>query len=193
VYLPDHFAEHDREALLAVIRAYPFGILTSLVDGSLMATHIPFVVHGDRLLAHVARANPHWRAFDGKTDALAIFSGPHAYISPTWYAKRPAVPTWNYVAVHVTSKPVVEEDPAQVRALLVELAGTFDQAWRMEDEPQTFLDGMMRGIVAFSLPIERIEGKFKLSQNRDEADRLGAAAKLREVGEDELAHLMEDV
>src|SRR5262249_51748683 len=110
LYVPSHFAEHNRDLLLGVVRAHPFGILTSIVDGSLMATHIPFVIEGDKLHAHVARANPHWRAFDGKTEALAVFSGPHAYVSPTWYAKRPAVPTWNYVAVHVSGKPTLIDD-----------------------------------------------------------------------------------
>jgi transcriptional regulator len=193
LYVPSHFAENDRDVQLGVIRAHPFGILTSLVDGGLMSTHIPFLIEGDALLAHVARANPHWRAFDGTTEAQAIFSGPHAYVSPAWYEKRPAVPTWNYVAVHVTGRPMVIADPAVARALLMRLAATFDANWRMENEPEAFLDGMMKGIVAFTLPIERIEGKFKLSQNREAADRLGAAAKLRELGESDLAQLMEDV
>jgi transcriptional regulator len=193
LYVPSHFAQNDRDTQLGVIRAHPFGILTSLVDGHLMATHIPFLVEGDALHAHVARANPHWRAFDGATEAQAVFSGPHAYVSPTWYEKRPAVPTWNYVAVHVTGRPQVIGDPAAARPLLARLVATFDSAWRMDDEPETFLDGMMKGIVAFRLPIERIEGKFKLSQNRDAADRQGAAARLRELGARDLAQLMEDV
>src|SRR3990172_2679266 len=103
MYVPQHFAESELARLHEVIRQNSFGVITSLVDGRLTATHIPFLVVPEdgpngNLYAHMARANPHWRGFDGHSETLVVFSGPHGYISPTWYARTPAVPTWNYVA-----------------------------------------------------------------------------------------------
>ncbi|MDH5411764.1 MAG: FMN-binding negative transcriptional regulator, partial [Alphaproteobacteria bacterium] len=99
MYVPKHFAGEDRAAMDAVIRDNPFGLLVGALDGSPYATHLPFLLDGDRLLAHFARANPHWKSIDGKTEMLAVFSGPHAYVSPRWYEAQQAVPTWNYAAV----------------------------------------------------------------------------------------------
>lgn len=172
MYVPKHFAETDRETLYGVIRNNPFGLLIGSLEGAPFATHLPFLLDGNRLLGHFARGNPHWKAIDGTAAMLAVFSGPHGYVSPRWYRDAQAVPTWNYVAVHVVGKPSIVDDARAVRAMLDRLVGEHERgAWTLDDRDPTFLDRMMRGIVAFELPVERIEGKFKLSQNRPETDR----------------------
>jgi len=200
MYIPQHFAESDVACLHEVIRRNSFGVITSLVGGRLTATHVPFLIASDEgpngtLHAHMARANPHWQGFDGKTEALVVFSGPHGYISPNWYKRRPAVPTWNYVAVHAYGTPVVDDDATRSKAHLGLLAQTMEAGrpapWRIEDQPAAFIDGIVPGVVAFKLAITRVEGKFKLSQNREPADRLAVAAALRAEGEGALAAAME--
>ncbi|MDH3228396.1 MAG: FMN-binding negative transcriptional regulator [Alphaproteobacteria bacterium] len=183
MYVPKHFSVEDRDSLDRVIRDNPFGLLVGAVDGAPFATHLPFLLDGDRLLAHVARGNPHWNAFDGTTGMLAVFSGPHAYVSPRWYEPGPAVPTWNYIAVHVYGAPRIIADAASVRTLLDRLVGEYEAgAWTVDGQDADYIDRMMRGIVAFEMPIARIEGKFKLSQNRPAEDRRRVAAELAESG-----------
>lgn len=185
MYVPKPFAITQRDALDRVIRENPFGLLVGAVDGAPFATHLPFLLDGDRLLAHVARGIPHWRAIDGTTEMLAVFSGPHAYVSPRWYAGGPAVPTWNYVAVHVYGVPQLIRDRASVRALLDRLVAEYEAgAWTLDAQDADFVDRMMRGIVAFELPITRIEGKFKLSQNRPAEDRRRVTTELAASGDD---------
>jgi len=183
MYRPSHYAETDRETLHSVIRENPFGILVSLLDGAPCATHLPFVLDGDRLLAHMARANPQWQGFSDGVEVLCIFHGPHAYVSPRWYTREKAVPTWNYVAVHVYGAPRIVEDPAECRAMQERLVAEFeagaDAPWSMDGLPGSYLSGMMQAIVNFEVPLTRIEGKFKLSQNRTAADRAGVVAALR--------------
>jgi transcriptional regulator len=200
MYTPSAFAEDDLAWQQAQIRAHGFGVVTSMLDGHLTATHLPFLLDETRgpkgtLLAHMARANPHWRGFDGRTEALIVFAGPHAYVSPTWYTTAPAVPTWNYVAVHVHGTPVVKDDAADTRAHLARLATTFeagrDRPWRLEDQPDAYIDGMIKAVIAFEIEITRIEGKAKLSQNRPAADRAGVVAGLRADGETALADVMD--
>ena len=129
------------------------------------------------LVGHVARANSHWRQFDGSAEALAIFHGPHAYVSPSWYATAPAVPTWNYCVVHVYGKPLAREEgdftAAALRDLVARQEGARAKPWRIEDLAADLYDKLARAIVAFEMPIDRIEGQFKLGQNRSRDDRLG--------------------
>ena len=200
MYVPQHFSVNDLTHLHEVIRRNSFGIVTSEVDGQPMATHLPFMIDPARgpngtLLAHMARQNPHWRAFDGKSEVLVIFSGPHGYISPGWYDKRPAVPTWNYVAVHAYGVPLVRDDPAESRAHLGQLASIHEAGranpWHIDDEPTDFIDKMVPGVVAFEIPIARIEGKAKLSQNRT-GDRAKVISALRADGQTALADAMEN-
>ena len=200
MYVPPHFSESDLGHLHEVIRHNAFGVVTSLVDGHLMATHLPFLIDPDRgpngtLLAHMARANPHSKGFDGVTEALVVFSGPHGYISPNWYEKGPAVPTWNYVAVHAYGVPVLRDDPAETRAHLGQLAAIYeagrDRPWRIEDQPADFIDRLVPRVIAFEIPITRIEGKFKLVQNRSAEDRRRVANALRAEGETALADATE--
>jgi transcriptional regulator len=194
MYLPKHFANDDRAALDAVVRANPFGLLVGELDGSPFATHLPFLLDGNRLLAHFARGNPHWKAIDGTSEMLAVFSGPHAYISPRWYEASQAVPTWNYAAVHVYGTPRIIEDADSVREMLDRLILEYEgDAWSLGGQDPDFLDRMTRGVVAFEMPVARIEGKFKLSQNRPEEDRRRVIAELEGAGRDaerELAGMM---
>jgi transcriptional regulator len=169
-------------------------LLVGELDGVPFATHLPLLLDGDRLLAHFARGNPHWKAIDGTREMLAVFSGPHAYISPRWYEASQAVPTWNYVAVHVYGAPRIIEDGGALREMLDRLVEEYEAgAWSLAGQDPDFLERMNRGIVAFDMPIARIEGKFKLSQNRPDEDRRRVIAALEDAGDDagrDLARMM---
>jgi len=150
------------------------------------------------LWAHMARANRQWKDFDGQSQALVIFQGPHAYISPSWYETHPSVPTWNYTTAHIYGIPRLLEDGPAMRQMLEALVINHEQhrdpAWRME-LPEDYLHSMMQSIVAFEIPIERIEGKFKLNQNRSDVDQESVIAHLaqsRSVLDRETAQVMAD-
>lgn len=195
MYVPKAFAEDDPDRLAALIEAHDFATLfTDGPDGP-FATHLPLLLDRARgprgtLIGHVARANPHWKSFDGRR-GLAVFAGPHAYVSPRWYASQPAVPTWNYIAVHATGRVRAVEDPAALRATMDALARRYEGEgpWTIAGLPEKFTDGMMRGIVGLEFAIEALEGKAKLSQNRSAADRAGVIAAL---GDHELAAAMRE-
>jgi transcriptional regulator len=182
MYLPEAFEVEDRETLYGVIRANGFGLLISPVEGRPFASHLPFLLDGDVLVAHMARANPQWRAFAAGEEVLCVFQGPHAYVSPSWYMVENAVPTWNYVAVHVYGTPEIVDDPemafADQKKLVEAYESGFAEPWRLADRDRSFVDGMIRAVVNFRIPIARIEGKFKLSQNRPEEDRARVADAL---------------
>jgi transcriptional regulator len=189
MYVPEPFAETDRDTLFDLIEANAFGLLVTVEDGVPVASHIPLILdraggeHGT-LLAHVGRANPQWRGFDGKTEVLSVFQGPHAYISPGWYdPANPAVPTWNYAVVHAYGVPRIVEDPAHVRAQQEALVARFeagrDEPWSLDSQKADYVEGMLKGIVAFEIPVARLEGKFKLNQNHPEGNRRGAIRGLR--------------
>jgi transcriptional regulator len=196
MYIPKQFQIADTAWCHALMRAQSFAAMITADDaGAPFATHVPILVDPARgplgtLRGHVARANPHWRYLAAGRPSLVVFSGAHAYVSPSWYATHPSVPTWNYVAVHATGTGTLVEDPARVTALLADLVRTYESsgptAWSLEGLPADYLAGMQRGIVAFEIPIERLEGKAKLSQNRDAVDQ----ARTREAlaaAEDPLA------
>jgi transcriptional regulator len=196
MYVPNAFRADDRAALYDLIERYGFGTLVSVLDGAPFATHLPILLDRGRgvLLGHVARANPHGRALGNAAEALLIFQGPHAYVSPSWYATAPAVPTWNYAAVHVYGVPRLL-DEAELRDLLDRLVSRYEagreRPWTM-DLPPDYLRKMLQAIIGFEVPIERIEGKFKLNQNRSSEDRAGVVQALRagDAGERELAEFM---
>jgi transcriptional regulator len=181
VYVPKHFEVTDTAWCHALIRAQSFALMITADDtGAPFATHLPILVDERRgplgtLRGPVARANPHWRHLAAGRPTLVVFSGAHAYVSPSWYATHPAVPTWNYVAVHASGTGALVEDAEQVRALLADLVHVYEspgpEAWSFEALPADYVAGMQRGIVAFEIPIARLEGKAKLSQNRDAVDR----------------------
>jgi transcriptional regulator len=195
MYVPKAFAEDNPDTLAALMRQASFATLLTSRDGVPLGSHIP--LHLDqtgghsggqpgRLLGHLARANDHWRDFDGETEALAIFQGPHAYISPNWYETPNMVPTWNYAAVHAYGAPRVIEDAEQTLAILNQLveANESDATgnWSMQKPDADVLRGMLKGIVAFEMPLSRLEGKWKMSQNRKPQDARGAAEGLRQAG-----------
>ncbi len=179
MYIPDAFRETDRAAMHQLMRQNSFATLITINGGAPLASHLPILLDPDRgehgtLSAHMARANPQWRDFGDGREALAIFQGPHAYVSPSWYETHPSVPTWNYAVVHAygIARPI--EDRSELRRLLqasVEFYESgFEKPWAFE-LPEKFVEKMMDMIVGFEIPISRIEGKFKLSQNRPEGDR----------------------
>ena len=191
MYLPKSFQIEDLAELHAFMRAYSFATLVTQHQGAPFASHLPFLLDAERgphgtLLAHMARANPQWRDFGG--EALVIFQGPHAYISPSWYEAHPSVPTWNYAVVHAYGIPRIVEDHATLHHMLETLVDTreaaFAQPWRM-DLPPDYLDKMMRAVVGFEIAITRLEGKLKLSQNRSEHDQHQVAEALGQ-SEDQL-------
>lgn len=201
VYLPPAFTETRTEVLLAHIERHDFGLLVSHGAGGLIASQIPFLVarrDGALVLqGHLARANPQAAELDGAGEALAIFEGPHAYISPSWYGAGPAVPTWNYAAVHAYGAARAIADPEWLRDLVRRLSERHEarepRPWRMHDLPEAYVASMLNGIVGVEIAVERLEGKFKLSQNRPAADRPRVIAALdrRENAESrELAALM---
>ena len=181
MYVPKHFEVTDTAWCHALMGAQSFALMITADDtGAPFATHLPILVDERRgplgtLRGHVARANPHWRYLAAGRPTLVVFSGAHAYVSPSWYATHPAVPTWNYVAVHASGTGALVEDAEQVRTLLADLVHVYEspgpEAWSFEALPADYVAGMQRGIVAFEIPIARLEGKAKLSQNRDAVDR----------------------
>ena len=179
VYLPPVFTETRPEILIAHIERYDFGLLVSHGEHGLVSSHVPFLVErrGDQLYlqGHLARPNPQVSNLPQGNEVLAVFSGPHAYISPRWYASGPAVPTWNYADVHAYGAVRPIDDADWLRDLLRRLSQRHESGsetpWRMEDQPADYMAGMLRGIVGFEISVTRLEGKFKLSQNRPAADR----------------------
>lgn len=188
VYLPKHFTEDDPSILAEVIERNSFATLITQGKDGLTASQLPFMYeraagpHGT-LLCHLARPNPQVADLKEGREVLVVFAGPHAYVSPSWYEKKPAVPTWNYVAVHAYGTPrAIEESDALIRLVsdLAELhEGGRKAPWRLADEPVDYAKGMVRGIIGFAIPIARLQGKFKLSQNRNATDRARVIAALR--------------
>ena len=189
MYVPAPFALEALNEQHALIRAHDFGLLVSGGEGAPFASHLPFELDAEAgprgtLRAHVARSNPHWHAFDGSREALAVFSGPHAYVSPNWYPQGPNVPTWNYLVVHVHGKPRILQDDQEVRDHLQRLVERHEGAdgWSLESQSHEFLEAMRRGIVAFEITIDRIEAKAKLGQNHPKPKRRGAMQGLLAAG-----------
>ena len=191
MYVPDVFSLTEPAEIDRIIRQFSFGLLVTATGGAPQATHLPFMwdaAAGPKgtLLGHMARANLHWRDFArlaaAEQEALVVFQGEHGYVTPNWYQPGPAVPTWNYLAVHLYGVPRLVEDPAEMSALLARLADTHEQGfetpWTMADQPADFMARMMRGIVAFEIPVTRIEAKAKLSQNRPAEDQTAVVAAL---------------
>lgn len=193
MYRPRSFREDRIDVLHNLVRTHPFATLVVLSQEGLIANHQPFVLHEElsengTLRGHVARANPLWKTFNPNIEALAIFHGPESYITPSWYPSKKehgkVVPTWNYAVVHSYGSLRPVEDAAWLRAHLDTL--TFQQEnqrpvpWKVADAPEEYVKGQLRGIVGLELPISRIEGKWKVSQNRNEQDRRGVSRGLQQ-------------
>jgi transcriptional regulator len=207
MYLPNHFAETRTEVLHDLIRAHPFAVLVTLDATGLVANHIPMEIDPaagplGTLRGHVARANSAWSGHRADVEALAIFQGPECYITPQYYASKAAtgkvVPTWNYATVHAHGPLRTVDDAAWLRALVERLTarheGDHQRAtgaapWQVSDAPASYVDGLLRTIVGIEIPISRMQGKWKVSQNRPHEDRTGVAAGLSE-GTDPAQHAM---
>lgn len=190
MYVPKHFREERLEVLHAIIEENSFATLVSTTPEGIVATHIPFLLRRSEgpfgtLRGHVARANPHWTHL-AQSEAAVIFLGSHAYISPSWYVSTDRVPTWNYVAVHAYGTPRLIDDESVLRELVADTVTRYEseleRPWQMSSLEDKKVAGLLKAIVGFEIPIERIEGKRKLGQNRSRADREGMVAGLRAFG-----------
>jgi transcriptional regulator len=195
VYLPPAFREDEPTKLIAFMRAHPFATLISVIEGAPFATHLPLSLEerGDELVitGHLAKPNVQWRGFDAG-ESLAIFSGPHAYISPSLYEKEESVPTWNYIAVHAYGRPAIftyAQAPEKMQGMLEAMMQSFEPSYLAQWETLTekYRAGMMQGIVAFEMPVTRLEGKYKLSQNRSATDQASVAEHLGQATDPEVA------
>jgi transcriptional regulator len=187
MYVPSHFAEDRADVLQAAIRAHPLAALVVAASDGLVANHIPMLLSADGAMVrgHVARANPVWR--EAGSAAIAMFMGPQSYVSPNLYPSKHGdprvVPTWNYVTVHVHGRLAVFEDRERLRELVTALTDVHeaprDSQWRVTDAPAAYIDGLLGAIVGIEIPVERIEGKWKMSQNRAARDRDAVMDALR--------------
>ena len=197
MYVPDAFRLEEREALLGYVTAYPFATVVTQGEGGLGVSHLPLLVgaRGDVLRGHLARENQQLGHLAAGAEALAIFHGPHGYVSPSVYAVQPSVPTWNYVAVHAYGPVEFYTDPDRLLALVTRLTRRHEdkraQPWAVSAAPDDFIRSQLKGIVGCVLRINRLEGKWKMSQNRVAADRAGVTLGLRADGNTEVAALVE--
>ena len=195
MYVPSHFAESDTERLHEFIRAHPLGTLVTLTPNGLNADHVPFLIKSDptphgTLRAHVARANTVWREHVAGTQVLVIFHGADSFVSPSWYPSKretgKVVPTWNYVVVHAHGSPTFIDDRGWLRAHVEALTNEHEAhrapPWAVRDAPSDFVENLLAGIVGIEIPISRLTGKWKLSQNRTAADREGVVRGLSATG-----------
>ena len=190
LYMPGSFRETDVAIMQEFMRRYPFATIVSSRDG-IHVSHLPVLLDPQRgpygtIVGHLARANAHWHDFNGETGTTCVFHGPHAYISPTWYTERPAVPTWNYAVVHAIGTPTVIDDQQRLAEIIEETLDTFEPALRDPaangHPPEAYRTPLLKAIVGFEMPIERLDGKFKLGQNRSADDQAGIRAALRAQG-----------
>jgi len=205
MYVPAHFAEHRPEQLQQLIRQYPLGVLITHGDEGLDANHLPFELLADQgpcgtLIGHVARANPLWREATDGLDVLVVFRAEEAYLSPNWYPSKHEqhrqVPTWNYRVVHAHGRLRVRDDEQFVRGVVARLTRTHEaragaeKPWKITDSSPEFIAQMLAAIVGIEIELTRLEGKFKLSQNKDARDIEGAAQGLQARGKLQLAEQM---
>ena len=206
MYIPKLHEQTDLHALHALVRSHPLGTWATQGDGELIVNHVPFVLDHSRgpyglLRCHVARANSVWQLFSRTVPSVVVFHGPNAYVSPSWYPSKQAdgrvVPTWNYTVVHVHGIPTLIDTPARLIEHLTELTASQESSravpWQLSDAPAEFIEQMARHIVGIEIPILRIFGKWKVSQNRSAPDRLGVVTALRKNADaksEEMAELV---
>jgi transcriptional regulator len=194
MYQPDHFRVDDVPEMHALMRARPFVTLVSSGPTGLYATHMPTVLKDDApygtIEFHLSRANPHWKYLTECDEALIIFQGQEAYITPNWYPSKAehqkVVPTWNYAVVHAYGRPEMMQEAGWVRSHVAELSAQQERSeakpWALTDAPDRYVEVMLRGIVGFRFVITRLEGKWKMSQNREMKDREGVVQGLSKRG-----------
>ncbi len=200
MYLPAHFKEDRTPVLHDLIRAHPLAVLVTLDSNGLAANHIPMEIDAETgelgtLRGHVARANPVWKSHRPEVEAMAVFQGPNDYITPQYYPTKAAtgkvVPTWNYATVHAYGPLRAIEDAGWLRRFVERLTDRHeaelpqapgDVPWKVSDAPEGYIDGLLKAIVGIEIPLTRIEGKWKVSQNRPSEDRAGVVAGLVKAG-----------
>lgn len=202
MYMPPLYHETDLSTLHGLMREYSFATVITQHEGAPFATHTPVILEADAgpygtLYGHVARANPQWRAFEAGQEALILFQGPHSYVSPSWYEVELSVPTWNYAAVHAYGTPRLVTAYEEFYQLLATLVQTYEASratpWLFK-LPDDYVRKMMQGIVGFAMPITRLEGKYKLSQNRSLHDQQTVATMLQQSSDplsQDTGHLMQ--
>jgi transcriptional regulator len=203
VYVPPLFKEDRIDVLHAAIRRTRLATLVTLTADGLIASHVPMLLDPEpapygTLLGHVARPNPQARGAMPGVQALAIFQGPDAYITPSWYATKrengKVVPTWNYVAIHAYGPVEFFDAPDRLRSIVTRLTERYEaeraEPWAVSDAPADYIDVMLKGIVGFALPIARLEGKWKMSQNRPAEDRAGVITGLETEEREDVAGLI---
>lgn len=205
MYLPQQFEETRPDVLHRLVRSHPLGTFVISGDAELVANHMPFLIDSrggvcGTLRAHVARSNPVWKQFGKPVEALVVFQGPESYITPSWYPSKhadgKAVPTWNYAVVHVYGHPRAIDDPAWLLEHVTQLTAEHESGqalpWQVSDAPKDYTAQMISRIVGIEMPISRIQGKWKVSQNRQTSDRLGVVAGL-ESRDTEQSHAMAEL
>ncbi len=203
MYVPPLFKDDRIDVLHDAIRHSGLATLVTLTTDGLIASHVPMLLDAEpapygTLLGHVARPNPQARGAAAGVQALAIFQGPDVYITPSWYATKrengKVVPTWNYVAIHAYGPVEFFDAPERLHAIVTRLTERQEAAraepWAVSDAPADYVEGMLKGIVGFALPITRLEGKWKMSQNRPAQDRAGVVAGLKAEGRGDVAELI---
>lgn len=200
MYIPKAFEVKDQERLVQFIRKNSFGILFSHKDNDMQCTHLPFLIENTegkyRLIGHFAKANPQWKHANNKV--LVVFQGPHTYISPSWYKEQNAVPTWNYVAVHFYGELRLIDDQQRIIDIMKQSVDFYESAmehpWEA-DFNDSYVEGMMKGIVCFEIVVDRLEGKWKLNQNHSIERQTKVISALKNKGDKsalEVAQLMEE-
>lgn len=206
MYLPKHFEQQDLESLRSLLKVYPLGALVTQHEDVLEANHIPFLLEGPlaaggKLIGHVAKGNPVWKHDVATQETLVIFQGPESYITPNWYPSKQihhqVVPTYNYAVIHVYGQLSVTHDEAVKRRIVGDLTASMekmrDSTWQVSDAPAEYIEKMLSAIVGIELTITRIQAKWKVSQNRDAADREGVARGLNGPASPERDHRMRGV
>jgi transcriptional regulator len=206
MYLPKHFEESRKDVLFPFMEEHPLGTLITLGSQGLDANHVPFELDPasgpfGTLRAHVARSNPVWRDFSAEVDALVVFQGASSYISPSWYPAKQehgkVVPTYNYMVVHAAGPVKVIEDAAWLLGLVERLTkrheGNLGSDWKVSDAPQDYIEKMLVAIVGIEIPIAKLTGKWKVSQNQSAANRDGVVRGLLAIGDDNAAAMAEAV
>jgi len=196
MHLPAHFEEANLSVLHSLIRSHPLGAWVTQIEGALVVNHIPFLIDASRgalgtLVGHVARPTTVWKSCGRDVESVVVFQGPEHYISPSWYPSKQetgkVVPTWNYAVVHARGVPIVFEDPERLRAHVTALTELHEAEaeipWHVSDAPPDFIGNLLRGIVGIEIPIAALTGKWKVSQNRGDADRRAVVEALRRQGD----------
>lgn len=202
MFRPAAFAVDELPALHGLIERYPLGTLITPGPEGVLANLVPFSLHAigakGTLRCHVARANTHIPALRAASEALVVFQGPNAYVSANWYPTKQqhgkAVPTWNYSVVHARGRPTVIDDPQWILAQITDLTNAAEKGsphpWRVSDAPEEYILSQLKALIGIEIPIERIEGKFKVSQNQPEINREAVAERFAETGQADMAELV---